>query len=90
MKIAAELPGGLSRPNLMVAARAMNMTNPNLLTGIKYNMSGNDDPYPTEGSEFSVYNAAKQSWEIQTDLGIIELSGKSKACAWDQATSSCK
>jgi branched-chain amino acid transport system substrate-binding protein len=90
MKIAAELPGGLSRPNLVVAARALDMTNPNLIDGIKYNMSGTDDPYPTEGSEFAVYNAAKQGWEIQKDLGIIELSGKSTPCAWDQSSSSCK
>ena len=89
LKIAAQLDGGLSRPNLMVAARTMEMTNPNLLEGIKYNMSGNDDPYPTEGSEFSVYDGAKQSWIVQEDLGIIELSGKSKPCAWDQATSTC-
>ncbi len=90
MKIAAELDGGLSRPNLMVAARAFNMTNPNLLEGLKYNMSGNTDAYPTEGSEFAIYDSAKQGWVKQEDLGIIELSGKSKPCAWDQSTSSCK
>jgi branched-chain amino acid transport system substrate-binding protein len=89
LKIAAELPGGVSRPNLMVAARTMDMTNPNLLDGLSYNMSGNDDPYPTEGSEFSIYDSAKQGWVIQTDLGLIELGGKSSPCAWDQATSSC-
>jgi branched-chain amino acid transport system substrate-binding protein len=90
LKIAAELPGGISRPNLMLAARSMDMTNPNLQEGIKYNMSGKDDPYPTEGSEFAVFDGAGQTWVTQADLGIIELSGKSSPCAWDQASSTCK
>jgi hypothetical protein len=90
LKIAAELPGGISRPNFMIAARTLDMTNPGAIEGVKYNMSGNDDPYPTEGSEFGVYDAANQSWITQADLGIIELSGKSQPCAWDQASSSCK
>ncbi|MEZ5409086.1 MAG: hypothetical protein R2761_13735 [Acidimicrobiales bacterium] len=89
MKIAGQLDGGLSRPNLMVAARTLDMTNPNLLEGIKYNMSGGEDAYYTEGSEFSVYDGAAQGWKLQEDLGIIELSGKSKPCAWDQSTSTC-
>jgi branched-chain amino acid transport system substrate-binding protein len=89
LKIAAELPGGVSRPNLMVAARTLDMTNPNLLEGVHYNMAGNDDPYPTEGSEFAVYDAAAQAWVTQEDLGIIELSGKSAPCVWDQSTGSC-
>jgi branched-chain amino acid transport system substrate-binding protein len=90
LKIAAELPGGVSRPNLMIAARTMDMTNPNLLDGISYKMSGNDDAYLTEGTEFAVYDSAKQSWVIQQDLGLIELGGKSSNCAWDPSGSSCK
>ncbi|MEZ5406435.1 MAG: ABC transporter substrate-binding protein [Acidimicrobiales bacterium] len=89
LRLAAELPGGLSRPNFMLAARVLDMTDPNLLPGIRFNMSGNDDAYPTEGSEFGVYDSSKQSWVTQTDLGIIELSGKSKPCAWDQSVNSC-
>ncbi len=90
LKLAAELPGGVSRPNFMLAARMLDMTNPNLLDGIKYNMAGNDDPYPIEGSEFAVFDGVKQTWVKQEDLGIIELSGKSSPCAWDQTAAACK
>jgi ABC-type branched-subunit amino acid transport system substrate-binding protein len=88
--IAAELPGGMSRPNFMIAARMLDMTNPNLLEGVKYNMRAGLDPYPTEGSEFSVFDGTGQTWVKDEKLGIIELSGESKPCAWDQSTSTCK
>ncbi len=87
--IAADLPGGVSRPNLVLAARSLDMTNPNLLKGIGYNMAGNEDPYPTEGSEFAVFDGAKQTWVTNTELGIIELSGSSAPCAWDQSAGVC-
>ena len=90
LMIAAALPGGVSRPNLVVAARTLDMTNPHLIDGVKYNMDGNNDIDPIEGSEISVYDSAKQGWVAQEDIGIIELSCKSKPCAWDQGTSSCK
>ena len=59
-----------------------------LLPGIKYNMNGNADAYLTEGSDISRYDSAKQQWLQQGD--IVELSGKSKTCAFDQAASVCR
>ena len=41
-----------------------------------------------EGSDISKYDYSKQSWIPQGD--IIELSGKSSNCAWDQAIANCK
>ena len=38
--IAGELDGGLTRANLMVAARSMEMTHPMYLDGIKFNLNG--------------------------------------------------
>ncbi|MGE3381287.1 MAG: hypothetical protein AB7I40_23655, partial [Nocardioides sp.] len=87
LKIAGELDGGLTRANLIVAARSMEMTHPMYLDGIKFNLNGNADAYWIEGSDLSQYDAAQQSWIPQGD--IIELSGKSKNCAWDQAISNC-
>ncbi|MDH5288940.1 MAG: hypothetical protein OEY41_02965, partial [Acidimicrobiia bacterium] len=80
----------VSRPNVMIASRMLDMTNPNLLEGIKYNMRAGEDAYPTEGSEFAQFDAVAQTWATDETLGIIELSGKSKPCAWDVNTSSCK
>jgi ABC-type branched-subunit amino acid transport system substrate-binding protein len=85
--IAGDLPGGLTRSNLIVALRHMDMTDPELLTGIKFNMSGNDDAFLVEGSDLSQWTSAQQAW-IQKSL--IDLSGKTKNCAWDKATSACK
>jgi branched-chain amino acid transport system substrate-binding protein len=88
LKIAGELEGGLTRPNFILALRTFDMTNPMLLPGIKYNMNGNADAYLTEGSDISRYDAAKQEWVQQGD--VVELSGKSKNCAFDQSASVCK
>ena len=74
--------------NLMVAARAMDMTNPYLLRGIRWNLNGDKDAYWIEGTDVSQWSAANQRWEQQG--AVIEVSGKSSNCAWDQAVSLCK
>jgi len=86
--IAGQLDGGLTRANMMVALRSMDMTHPMYLDGIKFNLNGNKDAYWIEGSDISKYDAAQQSWIVQGD--IIELSGKSTNCFWDQAAGVCK
>jgi branched-chain amino acid transport system substrate-binding protein len=88
IQIADQLDGGLTRTNFIVALRAMDMTHPWLLPGIKFNLNGNADAYFVEGSDISSWNAAKQEWEQQGN--VVDLSGKSKACAWDASTASCK
>jgi branched-chain amino acid transport system substrate-binding protein len=88
LQIAGELPGGLTRSNFILALRTFDMTNPLLLPGIRYNMNGNSDAYLTEGSDISRYDSAKQEWVQQGD--IVELSGKSKPCAFDQAAGVCR
>ncbi|MPY94667.1 MAG: ABC transporter substrate-binding protein [Acidimicrobiia bacterium] len=87
LRIAGDLPGGLTRTNLILAARAMDMTHPSLIPGIQFNMNGNADAYFVEGSQFGQYDAELQNWVTQGD--IIDLSGKSANCAWDQSTSTC-
>ena len=86
-RIASDLPGGLTRSNLILAVRSMEMTHPMFLEGIKFNMNGNKDSYLIEGSDIAKYNAGTQIWDQQG--GIIELSGKSSNCAWDQAIGNC-
>jgi branched-chain amino acid transport system substrate-binding protein len=88
IRIAGQLDGGVSRSNVILALRSMDMTHPMLLDGIQFNMSGNKDAYLIEGSDLSRYDSAKQQWIQQGD--IIDLSGKSQLCAFDQSTSSCK
>jgi branched-chain amino acid transport system substrate-binding protein len=81
LRIAADLPGGLTRTNTILAQRAMtSMTHPALLDGIGFGMSGNDDAYFIEGSDISVFDAGSQSWNKEGD--VIDLSGLSPNCPW--------
>ena len=86
MLIAGMLDGGLTRSNLILALRALDMTNPQLLPGVGYNMNGNIDGYLIEGSEISRWDL-RLTWVQQGPT--IDVSGKTKSCAWNQATSSC-
>lgn len=88
LRTAGQLDGGLTRSNFILVQRSMEMTNPMLLPGVKFNMSGNRDAYFVEGSDISQYDSAKQEWVQQGPT--VDLSGKSKPCAFDSATSSCR
>jgi branched-chain amino acid transport system substrate-binding protein len=88
LRIASALPGGLTRANFLVAMRSIDMTAPFVLPGVKFNLNGNKDGYMIEASEFAKYDSAKQSFA--QDGKVIELSGKSTNCAWDQAAGACK
>jgi branched-chain amino acid transport system substrate-binding protein len=88
LQIAGALPGGLTRTNFILADRTLDMTHPFLLPGVNFNMNGNKDAYLVEGSEFGKYDYTKQNWVPQGD--VIDLSGKSNNCAWDQSASACR
>src|SRR5690606_40992849 len=88
LRIAGELEGGVTRTNLILALRTMDMTHPMLLPGIEFNLSGNADAYFIEGSDISQYDSEGQQWVQQGP--VIDLSGESQNCAFDQATQTCK
>jgi len=88
LAIAGELPGGVTRTNLQLALRSLDMTSPMLLPGLQLHMDGLKDAYMVEGGQFMKWNAAKQTYEPQGN--VINLDGKAKLCAWDQSTSTCK
>ncbi len=85
---AGMLEGGLTRANMIVAMRTLDLTPAAYLPGIRANMNGNKDAYWIEGSEVAKYDSATGNWN--TDGPIIELSGKSKNCAWSQQSASCQ
>jgi branched-chain amino acid transport system substrate-binding protein len=87
LQVAGQLRGGLTRSNMNLALRSMDMTNPGLIEGVKYNMNGNADAFLIEGADLSQFNSAEQRWEVRS---IIELSGKSATCSWDQAAGGCR
>jgi branched-chain amino acid transport system substrate-binding protein len=87
LRIAAQLDGGLTRTNFLLAMRSLDLESPFLLPGVKITTNGNDDAYPIEGSEIARFDSAKQSWVQLGD--IVDLSGKSGLCAWDSSAGKC-
>ncbi|MPY92302.1 MAG: ABC transporter substrate-binding protein [Acidimicrobiia bacterium] len=87
VKLAGELEGGLSRTNLMLALRTMDMTHPTLVPGVGFNMHGADDAYFIEGSDISVWDSEQQVWVQEGE--VIDVSGTSGTCAFDASTARC-
>ena len=86
--MAAELPGGLTRTNFILAARSLDIYHPLLLDGINFAADGAVDGYYVEGSDFSQYDAAEQTWDIVGD--IVDVNGGSPNCAWDKDNGGCR
>lgn len=87
LKIAGDLPGGLTRSNYLLAMRSMDMTNPLLLPGLPMKTNGLDDAYPFEGSEIARFDSGAQAWVQEGE--VIDLDGESALCAWDQTARRC-
>lgn len=83
LRIAAELPGGLTRSNFLVALRAIELNHPMLVPGIALSMNGKDDPHLIEGSDVNRFDVASQSWIRE---GVIDANGQVPACSWNPAT----
>lgn len=85
LRVAAELPGGLTRPNLILALRGLQLHHPLALDGIALSTDGNADPYPLEGSDVLVFDAAAQTW--RADGGgaatVLDIDGTTPPCPWD-------
>ena len=62
------------------------LTSPVLIGG-QFAMDGNKDAYFTETSDIAKYDSASQSFVQQGAL--IDLSGKSPNCHWDQQKGAC-
>jgi ABC-type branched-subunit amino acid transport system substrate-binding protein len=87
MAIASELEGGLTRTNLVLAYRSIDMTSPMLRPGMRLHMDGLNDAYIAESALFGQWDAAQQTYVDRSE--VFNLDGKTKLCHWDQATSSC-
>ena len=88
LAIAGQLDGSLTRSNYMLAVRTIDLTSPMMIPGIRFHMDGLNDPFIVEAGIFQTWNAASQLWVNQGN--VINIDGKSRPCAWDQSTSSCK
>jgi branched-chain amino acid transport system substrate-binding protein len=80
LRIAAELDGGLTRSNFILAQRAMSLDHPALLPGIAFEMNGATDGYLIEGSEVERFDGSEGKWE--PDGPILDLNGLTPVCVW--------
>jgi len=80
LRIANELPGGLTRSNVILANRSVSLNHPQLIDGVSFEINGVEDAYFVEGSDFSVFDAANETW-VQ-EGGIVDLNGSSPNCTW--------
>lgn len=79
LRIAAELPGGLTRSNFLVAMRSLELNHPMLVDGVPFSVNGNVDPWPVEGSHVLEYDSAAAAWSRQE---LQEINGQTPPCAW--------
>ena len=87
LRVAADLPDGLTRTNFILAVRSLSIVHPLLLDGISFGANGTEDAYFIEGSDFSLFDADAQSWTIVGD--IVDVNGGSPNCAWDKDNGGC-
>jgi branched-chain amino acid transport system substrate-binding protein len=80
MRIASMLPGGLTRPNYILAMRSMDMTHPMLFDGVAFEMNGVEDAYFVEGSEIAQFDWATKSYEIVGE--VVDGNGQTGTCQW--------
>ncbi|WP_420438838.1 ABC transporter substrate-binding protein [Candidatus Poriferisodalis sp.] len=88
LRVAAELPGGLNRTNFILAVRAIDIYSPLHLDGISAQLNGSADGYFIEGSDFSLFDADAQTWDIIGE--IVDVNGLSSNCAWDKDNGGCR
>ena len=88
LRVAAELPGGLTRTNFIMAVRNIDIYGPLTLDGITLAMNGAADGYFVEGSDFSIFDATEQTWTMVGD--VVDANGASPNCAWDKDNGGCR
>ncbi len=62
LRIADALPGGLTRPNLLLAAWSADLRPPLNWPGIRFTLNGPADPHPVETGRLVSYSAPDESW----------------------------
>ncbi len=87
LRIAAELPDGITRTNLILAVRSLDIDHPMYLDGIRFTLSGNSDAYPIEGSDISQYDSGSETWGTPTE--IIGIDGQTPNCSWSFVIQRC-
>lgn len=81
LRVAAELPGGLTRSNFILAVRSLDITHPMYLDGVRFRLNGNADAYFVEASEFRQYD--DDAKVLRPVASVLDVDGKTPNCAYD-------
>ncbi len=81
LRIAAELDGGVTRANFILALRSLELRHPMVGAGIIFGTDGGDDGYPIEGARMMRYSAGLQAWEKESL--VVDLNRATPNCTWD-------
>ncbi|MEL7157878.1 MAG: ABC transporter substrate-binding protein [Actinomycetota bacterium] len=82
LRLAAALPGGLSRTNLTLVMRNLDLQHPMLFEGVRFSTQGIRDGFVIEGAEVSRYDAEARAWFQQGPA--VDLNGASPNCVWSE------
>ncbi|MCP4963033.1 MAG: amino acid ABC transporter substrate-binding protein, partial [Actinomycetia bacterium] len=80
LTLASELPGGLNRPNLLLAMWAADFEHPSLGPDIPWRLNGPADPVPVESGMLRQWNATTQQWD---DLHLLTNEDHAPHCTWN-------
>ena len=82
---ANQLPGGITRTNLVIGARMLDFQHPYYAEGIRWHMDGAVDNYPIEAALFVEHkmNEAVGYAEPEAIGEVIDKDGETPICAWD-------
>lgn len=80
LRIAAELDGGLTRSNLVLATRALDLDHPLVADGIEFSVNGSEDAHFIEGGQVFNYDANTQEWVEEGT--ILDANGSTPNCVW--------
>ena len=79
LRIAAELPGGLTRSNFLLAARGMQLVHPLTIDNVPFSVAGTDDAHYIESSDVTTFDAAQQQWIAGP---VVSAEGETPNCPW--------
>jgi len=82
---ADDLPGGISRTNMMISARSADFEHPYYAEGIRWHMDGLNDVYTIEASQLVKHKfSADVGYAEPEPIGdVINLDGQTPFCEWD-------
>ncbi len=85
LRAAAARPGGLTRTNVLLAARSLDLAHPSLPSGARLRLNGAADAHATESATLFRYQGTGR-----VAVTVLDNEGRTPPCAFDRATLRCR